>query len=340
MGLFDKITKLAEKTVNSMEKTANKIADKYNETGFDGLVKGTTDTLTDVGKKTQEYFKAIQETNEKISESIPGKAVEDKLAKAAAIVLNTTQTLVDDAVQVTLNGVDTVSKKIKKEFSESDVTMQSNDSVAESEITKKPVEKVIVKKQKIYSDAQLAEFDCMPTSLVLKHLGAISIDDLSCGNKFKLNSDVIVTADDRWYSFTQLKGGKGSISLLEHNNRVENNLVNNVNQEISQKIHNESIDKLETISNKVEYQKDLSEWIQNEQVKNKETDIKVTKKSQIKADVKATRKRAVKKDIVIKAIEPVEEKTTIKVKKVKANIVKEVVKEDILPKVKVKKLKM
>ena len=126
MGFFDKITKIAERAADAVVKTSDKIAQTYQEQGFDGIVNKTTDSLNKATQGTQSYFKNISQENKKIMESIPEKDLEGTIAKMAAVVINTTETLAKDAAKATMETVDNVSKNIQNIIEEQKVSEQTD----------------------------------------------------------------------------------------------------------------------------------------------------------------------------------------------------------------------
>lgn len=259
MGLFDKITKLAEKAADAVVKTSDQIAQTYQKDGFDGIVNKTADSLTKAGQKTQEYFNNIGDKNKQILDSIPEKDLEGTLAKATAVVINTTQTIVKDAAKVTMDTVEAVSKNIEKIVAE-----QNEEKVSDTPTeTKKKTPDV---KDLFLNEAQIAELDCMPIELYVKHLGAQSNVD-GQADKYKLDGFVFVSKNQKWYDFNNHKGGVGSISFVSHYIRVKNGLLDNVNAEVSKEIRNSAFDILSKVSELSEYQNDLNAWIKVENSK-------------------------------------------------------------------------
>ena len=263
MGLFDKITKLAEKAADAVVKTSDQIAQTYQKDGFDGIVNKTADSLTKAGQKTQEYFTNIGDKNKQILDAIPEKDLEATLAKATAVVINTTQTIVKDAAKVTMDTVDAVSKNIDKIVAE-----QSEENI--SETSSKSQKKTSDVKDLFLNEAQIAELDCMPIELYVKHLGAQSNFD-GQEDKYKLDDFVFVSKNQKWYDFSNNKGGVGSISFVSHYIRVKNGLLDNDNSEVSKEIRNSVFDILSKIAELSEYQNDLNSWIKTENDKIKST---------------------------------------------------------------------
>ena len=322
MGLFDKITKMAEKAVDAVVQTSDKINQTYQKEGFDGIVNRTADSFTKAGQKTQDYFNNIGEKNKQIMDSIPDKDLEATLAKATAVVINTTQTIVKDAAKVTKDTVDTVSKNIQDLVKEQEAAPE-----------KKPVRKPISDAKELFlNEGQIAELDCMPIKLYVKHLGAESNVD-GQANKYYLDGFHFVTDDQKWFDFNNQKGGVGSLSFVSHYIRVKNNLLDNENSEISQEIRNSTFDILNKIFELKEYQEDLSSWIKEETAKNKVNSVveetskpKRTRKpkevTQVEQETqkpaKKVVKKTVKKPVVVETPlveKPVAKKTTKKVVK-------------------------
>ena len=263
MGFLDKITKLAEKAADAVVKTSDQIAQTYQKDGFDGIVNKTADSLTKAGQKTQEYFTNIGDKNKQILDAIPEKDLEATLAKATAVVINTTQTIVKDAAKVTMDTVDAVSKNIEKIVAE-----QNAEKVSETPSTQQ--KKTSDVKDLFLNEAQIAELDCMPIELYVKHLGAQSnVDGQS--DKYELDNFVFVSKNQKWYDFNNQKGGVGSISFVSHYIRVKNGLLDNVNSEVSKEIRNSAFDILSKVSQLSEYQTDLNAWIKVENDKIKST---------------------------------------------------------------------
>lgn len=264
MGFFDKITKIAEKAADAVVKTSDKINETYQKEGFDGILNKTADSLSNAGKKTQDYFNGIGEKNKQILDSIPEKDLEGTLAKATAVVINTTQTIVKDAAKVTVETVEAVSKNIEKIVTEENNTTDSSVQTPVNQPVKKTVSDV---KELFLNEAQIAELDCMPIKLYLKHLGAVHNVD-GQADKYSIDNFTFITNDQKWYDFNNQKGGTGSISFINHYIRVKNGLLDNVHPEIDKEIRNSAFDILSKILEMKEYRDDLGFWIKNENQKN------------------------------------------------------------------------
>lgn len=269
MGLFDKITKLAEKAADAVVKTSDKINETYQKEGFDGIINKTADSITSAGKKTQDYLNTLGEKNKQIMESMPEKDLEATLAKATAVVINTTQTLVKDAAKVTVGTVESVSKNLEKIVSEESVMKEPTVEVKTpttdtgSEKSKSDI------KEMFLNEGQIAELDCMPISVFVKYLGAESNVD-GQADKYKLDGCNFVAKDQKWYDFNHQKGGVGALSFMNHYIRVSNGLFDNSNDEVVKEIRNSTFVILSEVLELKDYRDDLSVWIkeQNAQSKN------------------------------------------------------------------------
>lgn len=263
MGLFDKITKIAEKAADAVVKTSDKINETYQKEGFDGIINKTADSITNAGKKTQDYINTLGEKNKQIMDSMPDKNLEGTLAKATAVVINTTQTLVKDAAKVTVGTVESVSKNLEKLVSEqSSVEVKAPATDTPAKKTKSDVKELFL------NEGQIAELDCMPISLFVKHLGAESNVD-GQADKYKLDGLNFIAKDQKWYDFNNQKGGVGSLSFMNHYIRVTNGLIDNTHEEVTKEIRNSTFSILSEILEMKQYRDDLSVWIkeQNAQAK-------------------------------------------------------------------------
>lgn len=302
MGIFDKITKLAEKAAEAVVKTSDKINKTYQEDGFDGLVNKTANTFTKAGQKTQDYLNNLGEKNKQILDSIPDKDLEGTLAKATAVVINTTQTIVKDAATLTKNTVESVSKNIDQTLNETSQKNVTEKSESPVESTKKTTS---TKKQLFLNEGEIAELDCMPIILLVKELGAkTNIDGEK--NKFSIDGANFVTNDQKWYDFNNNKGGSGAISFMNHYIRCQNDLVDNTSVEVNKEILHSSLDILSNIHKMKEYNETLSVWIKEENAKNKnvqsvksDDNVEPVKTKRIrKPSVKATETNSVTEEIV------------------------------------------
>lgn len=331
MGIFDKLTKLAEKAATAVVQTSDKINQTYQKEGFDGIVNKTADSFNKASQKTQNYFTTIGEKNKQIIDSIADKDLEGTLAKATAVVINTTQTIVKDAAKVTMDTVDSVSKNIEKLVAEQKIETIS----PEVKVVKIPVSDV---KELFLNEGQIAELDCMPIKLYVKHLGAETNVDGEA-NKYKLDTFTFMNNEQKWYDFNNQKGGNGSLSFINHYIRVKNGLLDNENTDVSKEIRNSSFDILSKIFKLKEYKEDLSSWIKEENAKpqtEKENTVKTKrlKKPAVKLVIteevetpKAVIKKTVKKVMKKPAVEVVEAVVKPVVKKPSKKIVKEAVDE-------------
>lgn len=296
MGFFDKITKIAEKAADAVVKTSDKINETYQKEGFDGILNKTADSITTAGKKTQDYFNGISEKNKQILDSIPEKDLEGTLAKATAVVINTTQTIVKDAAKVTVNTVESVSKNLDKMVSETEATTEVP--------AQKPKNKSVSEVKELFlNEGQIAELDCMPIKVYLKHLGAENNID-GQADKYRIEGFTFITNNQKWYDFNSQKGGVGSLSFINHYIRVKNDLLDNVHPEVTKEIRNSTFDILTKILELKEYRDDLSVWIKEENEKLKQSQpkeesvapkAKRVRKTPVVADVHEEVKPAVKK---------------------------------------------
>lgn len=292
MGLFDKITKLAEKAADAVVKTSDKINETYQKEGFDGILNKTADSITNAGKKTQDYINTLGEKNKQIMDSMPDKDLEGTLAKATAVVINTTQTLVKDAAKVTVETVESVSKNLEKMVSE-DTSVE-----VKTPVTETPAKKAKSDIKELFlNEGQIAELDCMPISLFVEHLGAKNnVDGQS--DKYHLDGFNFVAKDQKWYDFNNQKGGVGALSFMNHYIRVTNGLLDNIHDEVNKEIRNSTFAILSEILEMKKYRDDLSVWIkeQNAQVKPVQSKEKVeVSKEEVVAKPKRTRKPAAPK---------------------------------------------
>lgn len=262
MGFFDNIAKLAEKAASVVIKTSEKINEQYQKDGFDSILTKTADSLTNASEKTQNYLNNIGDKNKQILDSIPDKDLEGALAKATAVVINTTQTIVKDAAKVTMDTVDRVSKNIDKIVEQDS---KGNTSTTTSKTTVKENSTVPKTKDLFLNEGQIAELDCMPIKLYVKHLGAESNID-GDKNKFRLENFTFITNEQKWYDFNHTLGGTGSLSFINHYIRVKNELLDNKNTEVSKEIRNSSFDILNKIFELKEYQNDLTTWIKEQNI--------------------------------------------------------------------------
>ena len=300
MGFFDKITKIAERAADAVVKTSDKIAQTYQEQGFDGIVNKTTDSLNKATQGTQSYFKNISQENKKIMESIPEKDLEGTIAKMAAVVINTTETLAKDAAKATMETVDNVSKNIQNIIEEQKVSEQTDISTVNT--PKEETKQTTIKARDLFlNQGEIAELDCMPIELFMKHLGAeCNIDN----NKFKLDGYTISTSNQKWFDWNNQKGGIGAITLVSHYVRIKNNLLDNINKEISKEVYHSSLEVLSQIFKLQEYQKDLSSWIQKNQPKKHEPIDSVSEEVPV-TSVKKARKPKIEKTEPVEIVEPV-----------------------------------
>lgn len=308
MGLFDKITKLAEKAADAVVKTSDKINETYQKEGFDGIINKTADSITTAGKKTQDYINTLGEKNKQIMDSMPDKNLEGTLAKATAVVINTTQTLVKDAAKVTVETVDSVSKNLEK-FVREDSSVE-----VKSPSTEKPTQKAKSDVRELFlNEGQIAELDCMPINLFVAHLGAQSHVD-GHADKYKLDGLNFVVKDQKWYDFNNNKGGVGALSFMNHYIRVTNGLLDNTHDEVTKEIRNSTFSILNEILEMPQYRNDLSVWIkeQNATVKpvvNVQPEAQLVETAQpVVAKPKRTRKPAAPKA----EVENTNEQTAIK----------------------------
>lgn len=262
MGLFDKITKLAEKAADAVVKTSDKINETYQKEGFDGIINKTADSITNAGKKTQDYINTLGEKNKQIMDSMPDKDLEGTLAKATAVVINTTQTLVKDAAKVTVGTVESVSKNIEKIVSEDTSSKESTVQATPATDTSTKKTKSDVK-ELFLNEGQIAELDCMPISLFVQHLGAESNVD-GQRDKFKLDGFNFITKDQKWYDFNRQKGGVGALSFMNHYIRVNNGLLDNIHPEVQKEIRNSTFAILSEILEMPQYRESLSVWIKEQ----------------------------------------------------------------------------
>lgn len=325
MGFFDKITKIAEKAADVVVKTSDKINETYQKEGFDGILNKTADSINHAGKKTQDYFNGIGEKNKQILDSIPENDLEGTLAKATAVVINTTQTIVKDAAKVTVDAVESVSKNLDKMVSEKETTTEAP--------VQKPVKKSVSDVKELFlNEGQIAELDCMPIKVYVKHLGAENNID-GQEDKYRIEGFTFITNNQKWYDFNSQKGGVGSLSFINHYIRVKNDLLDNVHPEVTQEIRNSTFDILSKILELKEYRDDLSVWIKEENEKLKKAPPKeevVAPKAkrvrkttpvvaEVQEEVKPVVKKVAKKTAKKLVVEPVEvtpaKKTTKKVVK-------------------------
>lgn len=289
MGFFDKVTKIAEKAADVMIKTSDKINETYQKEGFDGIINKTADSLTHVGKKTQTYFNDIGEQNKKILDSIPGNDLEGTLAKATAVVINTTQTLVKDVAKVTIDTVDSVSQNIDKIVENEESVPAKTSTPSATTVTPS-----FTYKEMFLNEGEIAELDCMPIQLCLKYMN--DENNQSIINNYD-------THEQQWYDKVSQKGGVGSISFVSHHIRVQNGLIDNVNPLLTKEINNSAVHILTKIIESKEYREDLSVWIKEENQKLQDSNKKVstqskrTKKTFTKEvkEIESTSKKLVRK---------------------------------------------
>ena len=270
---------------------------------FDRVSKVVNDATDKITKKYQK-------------EGLDGilNATAEKLTQAANTIINTTQAVANEIA-------DSVSKNMKD-----NEVKQSN--------------KIEKYKDLFLNQGQIAELNCMPMDLVLKHLNAENNID-GDKNKYKLGNIVILLKDQHWLNVNEQNSMKmffpGTIPLVEYILKAQNNIVYTKEPEVLNNIYNGAMEILSKISETKEYKSDLSVWIKEATKKNKieektpEVKPKVVKKVVKPVEEKVVQSEKtpeVKPKAVKKVVKPVEEKIIQpeKAPEVKPKAVKKVVK--------------
>lgn len=226
MKFLDKLSKLAGNVVNNIEDSASTISKTYQEKGFKGLVDKTNEGLEVLTQNSKNYVNKISESNKKILKNNKPNSFEDKLAAATSIVVNTTQTIVEDVVKATKTTVDIVNEN-------QDTISTKKDSTNNSQKEKTDINSVInnimkdfepkieqyntIKKhyesqdtngkktehtyvQDTLMDSEIFSLKCTPLNIVIEYLGGVP--DKRMPGKWKLENYSIMIKDLKWNNFT------------------------------------------------------------------------------------------------------------------------------------------
>lgn len=299
MGIFDKITKLAEKATESLINTSDRINQTYQKDGFDGILNKTSDSLQQVGKVTKNYINTIGEKNQEIMRSIPEKDWESKIAKAAAVVINTTETIVSDTAQLTKNTLESVSKNLSTD----DLVKNEKNFSTQSNVDKSNIGKV---KELFLNDAQIAELDCMPIELYVKTLASKEFDSLEKDNGLSneyciIDNFLVKIKGQDWTNIKNGKNGTGSISFMKEYFLSQSNLSEHESSDLQGEVTKGTLRTLTAISQSKQYQQDLTDWIIEQK---SQTQEKVLKEPIKKAAVKKTVKKSPVQEVEGKVVKP------------------------------------
>jgi hypothetical protein len=186
MQFLEKFTKLAEKAASSIEQAATNVTKTYQEKGLDGFVEKTTSTFESLSQRTQNYYNKIGDNNKAILKANDSDKIENKIGAVAAVVVNTTQTILSDATQVTISTVKNV-------------------------LDTEPAPIQILTANQI-SDEQLVVLDSLPLSNILKLFNGVE-STTGMPNKWTSPIGTIQVVNDKWYNFSNGEGGQGAYSL-------------------------------------------------------------------------------------------------------------------------------
>lgn len=259
MNFLDKLSKLAESVVTNIEDSASSINKTYQEKGFKGLVDKTNESLDSLAQNSQSYVNKISESNKEILKNNKSSSFEDKLAAAASVVVNTTQTIVDDVVKVTKSTVENISKETET----SDIKKTSEESIDKNvqDIISKGKKSNRVYLQDILSDAEIISLDCTPLSIIIEELGGVQ--DKRIPGKWQLQDYSIIVTNKKWYNFTTGIGNDGALTFLKAAlndfKTIDNDDVNFNNKQTDMALSN-----LQGTQNEPDYQTKVSAWIKQQ----------------------------------------------------------------------------
>lgn len=286
MKFLDKFTQIAEKVAATVEQTATTVTKAYKEQGVEGMIKKTSDGFNTLSKKTQDYYTDIGNTNKKIMDANKSNKIEDKIATAAAVVVNTTQTIMEDAVKVT---VDTVKSAVKTENPDNTGLPAKLSETASSYL-----------KSDQLTQAELVGLDSTPLEIAMKYLGATPADRIP--GKWTLNDTghniQITTHENKWYDFNAAMGGQGAVSFMT---AVSLNHTKTDDPATLKMAKDEAVAMLQACQDSPQYRTELSLWIKEQNaIQEKKNSVTVTD-SQKEAFLEAIGEEAPKKTSTRKA---------------------------------------
>lgn len=253
MKFLDKLNKLAEKLVTSVEETASDVSKTYKDKGINGFVEKASDNFDSLSAKTKDYYSTIAQTNKEILKSNTSKSLEDKIVTVAAVVVNTAQTIVQDAVK-------TVAKTEEKVAEQTQETVAPASTKADTVVTK--TKKQITPLSEQLNDGEIASLNFTPLEIVLENIGATSTEKRP-DRWTTTDKSTIIVVQDKWHCFTNGATGHGAVSLVKFalNNEQKSSLTDPHEDKI---LTNEALRTLQSYHNESNYQSRVSDWIKKE----------------------------------------------------------------------------
>lgn len=254
MKFLDKLNKFAEKLVTSVEETANDVSKTYKDKGINGFVEKAADNLDNLSAKTKDYYSNIAQTNKEILKSNTSKSLEDKIVTVAAVVVNTAQTIVQDAVKTVVKTDEAPAETTQK-------TTQETTTNAKEETVVKTQKKVTPLSEQL-SDGEIASLNATPLDIVLENIGAKKVERTN-DRWTTADGSTIMVVQDKWHCFTNAAKGQGAISFVKFalNNEQDSSLADKYEDNL---LNNEALRLLQSYHNDANYQSRVSTWIKNE----------------------------------------------------------------------------
>lgn len=270
MKFFDKLTKLTDKIVASVEETAKDVSETYNKKGLNGFIDRANTNFDNLAKSTQEYYNKLAEDNKKITKANTSNKIEDKIATAAAVVVNTTQTVVDDVVKATVNTaknvVDTNSKVATKNEQEPTVkdgtkSQEEFKDITAGNVAKNPKAPVYKTFEQL-TEAEFVSLNSTPLEIVLDNMGATA--DPRMPGKFKTDGGgSVMLTSNKWYSFSSGLGSEGAVSLVKFA-LTQEAAIKLDNPKEDNMLLNEAVGMLQAVQAEPTYQVELSAWMKKQ----------------------------------------------------------------------------
>lgn len=339
MKFFDKLNQLTDKIVSAVEETAKDVNQTYKERGLNGFLDRANTNLDNLAKSTQDYYNKLAEDNKKITKANTSTKFEDKIATVAAVVVNTTQTLVDDVVKATVNTaknvVDTkgdtttakdsvnAQKEVINDWADSNQEFKDK-AATHTKAPKAPVYKTFDQ----LTEAEFVSLNSTPLEIVLDNLGALPAARGIPGKFTTETGGSVMLTHNKWYSFTTGLGSEGAVSLVKFSLSKEF-AIKLEDPQADNMLLNEAVGMLQAMQAEPTYQADLSAWMKKQKVTNVTTIDDAT--PVVKTVKPKTKKVTVKAPEVVEEVKPVVKRTR-KAAVVETPVIEATVEEVVTPK--------
>lgn len=190
MKLLYQFTKVAEKVVAKLDSTAQNIKKTYHEQGLEGVTQKTSDKLDLLAKQTVEYYKEIDNINQKTYKELAPKNIEEQIAAIANITAQTTQKVATDT-----------ATKIRELANHTQLIRQTIPEPFHNQFH--------------YYDVSLTRqqtWDAVPLDTVMVKANAIPAR--LPGNYIIHNNISVQIIGNKWFNFTTGEGGSGALGMI------------------------------------------------------------------------------------------------------------------------------